>query len=74
MPTITGQFPKEYNSDNNKKIKSMNEAIKKAARVKCFKGLEDFKRIPWSFDILTKMHTFAKELMEHSPYRRNKKE
>lgn len=51
----------------------MNEAIKKAAKSKCFKGLDEFKRIPWSYEILTKIHTFAKELLEHSPYRNKEK-
>lgn len=44
-----GNFPSEYNSDNNKKIKSMKDAIKKAVKLKCFKGLDEFKRVPWSY-------------------------
>ena len=64
------QFNQEYHSDNNKKIKSMNEAIKKAVKTKCFKGLDDYKRVPWTYEILQRIHSFAKSLMEHSPFRR----
>ena len=35
-----GLFPNDYISDNKKKIKSMNEAIKKCVKNKCFKGLD----------------------------------
>ncbi len=37
---IQGQFPGEYSSDNRKKIKSMNDSIKKCVKNKCFKSLD----------------------------------
>lgn len=43
-----GQFPDEYNSDNRKKIKSMNDSIKKCVKNKCFKSLDEYKRLPWT--------------------------
>ena len=48
----TGLFPEEYHSDNTKKIQVMNEAIMKAAELNCLKGLDQFKRLPWSYQIL----------------------
>lgn len=35
-----GQFSAEFNSDNRKKIKSMNDSIKKCVKNKCFKSLD----------------------------------
>lgn len=46
----------------------MNEAIKKCAKAKCFKGLDEYKRLPWTSSILDEIYDFAKKLTEHSPY------
>lgn len=45
---ILGNFPGEYIADNKKKIKSMNETIKKCGKNKCFKSLDEYKRLPWT--------------------------
>jgi len=42
------QFPAEYESDNRKKVKSMNDVIKKCAKNKCLKSLDEYKRLPWT--------------------------
>ena len=34
------QFPADYNFDNKKKIKSMNETLKKCVKTKSFKGID----------------------------------
>lgn len=63
-------FPADYKNDNRKKIKSMNECIKKCVRNKCLKSLDEYKRLPWTAEILDKIYDFAKKLMEHSPYKK----
>lgn len=40
FPLILEQFPDEYHHDNNKKIKSLNEAIKKCARKDSISSLD----------------------------------
>lgn len=64
------QFPAEYHSDNRKKIKSMNDVIKKCVKNKCFKSLDEYKRLPWTLQILQKIYEFAQRLTEHSPYKK----
>lgn len=49
-------------SDNSKKVNSMNDTIKKAIKGKCLKAIDDYKRLPWTFDILHKLHEFAQGL------------
>lgn len=65
-----GQFPNEYITDNKKKVKSMNDAIKKCAKSKSFKGLDEYKRLPWTQTILDQIYEFARSLMDHSPYKK----
>lgn len=48
----------------------MNECIKKCVRNKCLKSLDEYKRLPWTAEILDKIYDFAKKLMEHSPYKK----
>lgn len=50
----------------------MNETIKKVQRTRCFKALDQYKRLPWTYEILEKLDDFAKKLTEHSPFRKEK--
>ena len=54
--------------DNRKKVGSMNEAVKQCLNSKNFKSLENFKRLPWTKDILVKLKEFAAELLNYSPF------
>jgi hypothetical protein len=46
----------------------MNEAVKQCLNTKNYKSLENFKRLPWTKDILTKLKEFAHELLSYSPF------
>lgn len=46
----------------------MNEAVKQCLNTKNFKSLENFKRLPWTKDILLKLKDFAYELLNYAPY------
>ena len=46
----------------------MNEAVKQCLNSKNFKSLENFKRLPWTKDILMKLKEFAAELLNYSPF------
>ena len=46
----------------------MNEAVKQCLNSKNFKSLENFKRLPWTKDILMKLKEFAVELLNYSPF------
>ena len=46
----------------------MNEAVKQCLNTKNFKSLENFKRLPWTKDILMKLKEFAAELLNYSPF------
>jgi len=46
----------------------MNEAVKQCLLTKNFKSLENFKRLPWTKDILIKLKEFSCELLTYSPY------
>ncbi len=46
----------------------MNEAVKQCLTTKSFKSLENFKRLPWTKDILIKLKDFACELLNYSPF------
>lgn len=48
----------------------MNEVIKKCSKSKSFKGLDDYKRLPWTQSILEQIYEFARSLMDHSPYKK----
>lgn len=48
----------------------MNDVIKKAVKTRSCKGLDDYKRLPWTYEILGKLNEFAKSLTEHSPYKK----
>jgi hypothetical protein len=47
---------------------TMNEAVKQCLNSKNFKSLENFKRLPWTKDILIKLKEFAVELLNYSPF------
>jgi hypothetical protein len=64
------QFPAELHSDNRKKISAMNECIRKCVKNKCLKSFDDYKRLPWTADILDRVLEFANKLPEHSPYKK----
>lgn len=40
----------------------MNDAIKKSVKNKCFKSLDEYKRLPWTAEILEKIFDFARKL------------
>lgn len=61
-------FQNEFLKDNKKKIATMNEAVKQCINTKNFKSLENFKRLPWTKDILMKLKEFAIELLNYSPF------
>lgn len=46
----------------------MNEAVKQCLNTKNYKSLENFKRLPWTKDILMKLKEFAIELLNYSPF------
>lgn len=46
----------------------MNEAVKQCLNSKNYKSLENFKRLPWTKDILIKLKEFANELLTYSPF------
>ena len=46
----------------------MNETIKKAIKGKCLKAIDEYKRLPWTYDILNKLDEFAQSLRSNSPY------
>ena len=48
----------------------MNDTIKKCVKSKSYKGLDDYKRLPWTQNILNQIYDFAKDLMNHSPYKK----
>lgn len=65
---IVETFQNEFLKDNKKKIATMNEAVKQCINTKNFKSLENFKRLPWTKDILMKLKEFAIELLNYSPF------
>ena len=46
----------------------MNEAVRQCLTSKSYKSLENFKRLPWTKDILVKLKEFAYELLNYSPF------
>jgi hypothetical protein len=68
LSTIVETFQNEFLKDNKKKIATMNEAVKQCINTKNFKSLENFKRLPWTKDILMKLKEFAIELLNYSPF------
>ncbi len=52
-------FQNEFLKDNKKKVATMNEAVKQCLNTKNYKSLENFKRLPWTKDILMKLKEFA---------------
>jgi len=52
---ILETFQTEFLKDNQKKVGTMNEAVKQCINSKNFKSLENFKRLPWTKDILMKL-------------------
>ena len=52
---IPETFQTEFLKDNLKKVATMNEAVKQCINSKNFKSLENFKRLPWTKDILMKL-------------------
>ena len=41
----------------------MKEVIRSCVNKKCLKGLENFKRLPWTYEILGKLDQFSKQLL-----------
>lgn len=61
------EFSQDLKSDNDKRIKKMNEVIKKCIKSNNFNAMDQIKRLPWSDEIMESFTIFAKELMKHSP-------
>ena len=49
----------------------MTDAVKQCVNTKNYKSLENYKRIPWTTDILAKLKSFASELLNYSPHKGN---
>jgi hypothetical protein len=47
----------------------MSDAVKICINTKKYKSLENYKRIPWTTDILAKLKSFAVDLLNYSPYK-----
>lgn len=47
----------------------MTESVKSCLATKSYKSLENYKRLPWTKDILVKLKTFAYELLSYSPFK-----
>ena len=61
------EFSKDLKSDNDKRIKKMNDVIKKCVKSHNFNAMDQIKRLPWSEEIMESFSLFAKGLMKHSP-------
>ena len=46
----------------------MSEAVKQCLNSKTYKSLDNFKRLPWTKDILLKLKEFAYDLLNYSPF------
>jgi len=47
----------------------MTDAVKACVSTKNYKSLENYKRIPWTTDILSKLKAFAVDLLNYSPHK-----
>lgn len=47
----------------------MTDAVKACISTKNYKSLENYKRIPWTTDILSKLKAFAVDLLNYSPHK-----
>ena len=53
----------------------MNETLKKCVKSKTFKGIDEYKRLPWTIYLLDEAYNFANKLfIDYSPFKNEKLE